>query len=171
MKKHILFLIALSAFASPVVAQTEQGRFSGLHGGVLAGYDYFSDGYISADGMMGSLTLGYDHQTGPVVLGLEGHIDLNSAQTYYAKADWGYGVSARVGVNLNDVGMPYIRFGYQETRYSGFGYWDTETAPFIGGGGDIALSSKLALRIEGNYYWYGEGTYNSQAKIGAIFKF
>jgi outer membrane immunogenic protein len=94
--------------------------------------------------------------------GLELNFDLLTAKvgddTDAVKADNAFGVSARLGANLNDNSSLYFRGGWQRgkagTLESGASYSDTRNGLRLGAGIETSLSSSMRLRFEYNRTHY-----------------
>ncbi len=117
--------------------------FSGIGGTVFAGY---------------SLPVNES-----VFVGVEANFDLSSAKvgdkTAGTEADHAFGISGRLGTNLNDKTSLYGRVGYQRGRLGFTANNVTVTKSFdglrLGAGVQTALTEKVSLRAEyGRTHYY-----------------
>ena len=124
-------------------ADLEGVGFSGVGGTILAGY---------------SLPL-----SGNVFAGVEANFDLSSAKlgdkVDGLEADHAFGISARLGTNLNDKTSLFGRVGYQRGRLSFTADSVKESESFdgvrFGAGVQTAVSEKVSLRAEyGRTHYY-----------------
>ncbi len=106
------------------------GFYLGINGGVL-----IDDGYGAP--LVGG-TAGYNFQTGPVVLGVEG--DLDAVWPYAGGTDGLGTIRGRVGLPFQWF-MPYFTAGYAFSNFSTSGL-------AIGGGAEFRLTPTLSLKVE-----------------------
>jgi opacity protein-like surface antigen len=75
------------------------------------------------------------------------------------KQDYNYGASARLGYNMNDCLMPYVRVGFNRAKFeqNGGGIDDsqTKTGPSVGVGAEYHLAKNLGVRGELVNTYYG----------------
>src|SRR3546814_2612472 len=87
--------------------------------------------------------------------GVEGNIDLNTADALGIEAKWGWGVSGRAGLMVNDSTGVYGRVGYQRNKIGATGVgsaWGDGVR--FGGGVETGLTDSAALRVEFNHVNY-----------------
>lgn len=188
--KRIISLAAaasIAAIAAPAVAQ-DNSAFSGFRIEGLVGYDSSRPGSTAdidnADDLDQSINdinygvgVGYDINTGGVVLGLEGEWMESQAKTDYdtfgftqfgvANIEAGRDLYAgvRVGVPLGSRALVYAKGGYTNAHYNVLAtdnVTDTETRIKLdgwraGAGAEFAVSNNMFLKAEYRYSNYGRG--------------
>ncbi|WP_375290116.1 outer membrane protein [Qipengyuania sp.] len=142
MKTTLLLAAAsLAVAASPAAAQSvDDNTFTGLWGGVIAGYDVSTAGSEvdddgadledqSIDGFGYGVQLGYDIDVGGVVLGAEAELAESTATVDYSDPDFqGIGLGtvdasrdlylgARLGYKVAPDAMVYVKGGYTNAKY------------------------------------------------------
>src|SRR3546814_17297004 len=112
MNKFVVASLAAAIVASPAAAAPCQGAYAGVAAtldnvqgsGALEGF--------GANGVGGSLFAGYDMPLGNAAFaGVEGNIDLNTADAPGIEAKWGWGASGRAGLMVHDSHGVYGRVG------------------------------------------------------------
>jgi outer membrane immunogenic protein len=147
------------------------GFYVGINGGGGWGRTNWDSlgGFDTSGGMVGG-TIGYNWQTGPWVLGLEGDIDWadikgNTAIAVCARGNcttqnnWLGTARGRVGYSF-DRWMPYITggaaFGDVEATHPGFtGLTSTQLGWTVGGGVEFAVMNNLTAKVEFLHYDLG----------------
>lgn len=138
----ILAGTAALALAAPAAAQdVANNTFTGLWGGVIAGYDVSKAGSStdndnldaddqSIDGFGYGVQLGYDIDVGGVVIGAEAEYSGSTAEVEYRPGDLdaiGLGnvetgrdlyLGARLGFKAGDNAMIYAKGGYTNAKYN-----------------------------------------------------
>jgi outer membrane immunogenic protein len=159
-----------SAPPSPAIGALPIFTWTGFYAGVNAGYGF---GNISGSagrrfedpsGFLGGVQLGYNHQVGQIVYGLETDIDYAHLQ---AKNN-ALGVAGSRNT-LNYLGTVRGRVGYSFDRFmpyvtGGFAYGQstvkvpavgksnpTHTGWVLGGGVEYALTNNITAKVEGLY--------------------
>ncbi|MBB4632540.1 outer membrane beta-barrel protein [Sphingosinicella soli] len=171
MKKLVLASLAALAVVSPASAEMFNGGYAGL-GATLDNVN--GSGPLEGLGASGAgLTgfVGYDLPLGAAFVGLEGNIDLNTADAAGIEAKWGWGASARVGFKINDATGLYGRVGYQRNKISGGGISAWGDGVRFGGGVETAISGNAALRAEFNHVNFEDDVINNQGVVGVLFRF
>ena len=185
-------------YAAPVpvsaVPYTWTGLYVGLNGGAGFGMDTATATSISGgsasfnlplasqptSGWLGGATVGYNWQSGPIVLGVEGEFDWTSLSgstaclTYFscsAKQSWLGDIAARVGVVT--PGMPLMLFVKGGVAWSDFSYAfgntlfgttvaanasDTRTGALIGMGAEYAFAQNWSAKVEYDFIDFGTST-------------
>lgn len=140
------------------------GPYVGINGGYGWGNSDFSAPYstgsFSADGGVVGGTLGYNWQTGQVVLGLEGDIDWSGmggsascgGTTCSVNNDWLSTVRGRLGYSFGNF-MPYVTGGLAvgniKTDIAGIGGGnDTKAGWAAGGGVEYHISGPWTAKVE-----------------------
>ncbi len=158
-----------------VAPYTWTGFYIGINGGGGFGRSSFSDPFASGNfdlsgGVVGG-TLGYNWQTGPLVLGLEGDIDWSgirgdglcgpAALSCETRNDWLGTFRGRVGYAAN-MFMPYITGGLAvgniKTSIAGVGSTDQTNAGWtIGAGLETKIAGPWSAKIEYLFVDLGRG--------------
>jgi outer membrane immunogenic protein len=167
--------------APPAVAPAYNwsGFYVGINGGGEWGRSRWDStgGFGTAGGMLGG-TAGYNWQTGPVVLGVEGDVDwqdLRGTTTNLCpagcttKSDWLSTVRGRFGYAFDRV-MPYVTGGLAigdiRALQPGFaGGSQAEAGWTAGGGVEFALTSNWTAKAE--YLHVDLGNFNCGFNCGA----
>ncbi|MGN6376513.1 MAG: outer membrane protein [Sphingomonas sp.] len=189
MRKLVLTALVAAgtaAVATPALAQsTADGPFNGFRIGAVAGWDglrpgsgpdsSISDGN-GANGFLYGADVGYDHQMGKLVLGVDGEVDGSTAKATNNPVDTaalGYGrvktgrdfyVGGRVGYTVAPTTMLYAKAGYTNARLDlTASDGTTETGNHynldgyrLGVGLEQALSSRAYAKLEYRYSNYGD---------------
>jgi outer membrane immunogenic protein len=152
------------AYVSPMYNWT--GPYIGINGG------YAFDSTNSGDGGLVGATLGYNFQTGPWVLGIEGDYDwtkISGSSACFAGScsidnHWIATVRGRLGYAMGPTGnwLPYITggaaFGDIENKVGGVGtVSDTNAGWTLGGGVEAAISGPWTAKVEYLYVDLGDG--------------
>lgn len=187
MRKLVLTaLVATSAaaVATPAFAQSADGPFNGFRVGAVAGWDglrpgkgpgsSISDGR-GADGFLYGGDVGYDHQSGNLVLGVEGEVTGSTAKATNDPIDaaaLGYGrvktgrdlyAGARIGYTVAPTTMIYAKAGYTNARLDlTASDGTTETGNHynldgyrLGAGVEQAIGRNAYAKLEYRYSNYG----------------
>ncbi|WP_374597922.1 outer membrane beta-barrel protein [Sphingosinicella sp.] len=171
MKTFVLASLAALAVVSPASADVFNGAYAGL-GATLDNVN--GSGSLEGLGASGAgLTgfVGYDMPLGGAFVGVEGNIDLNTADAGGLEAKWGWGASARAGFKINDATGLYGRIGYQRNKISGGGVSAWGDGVRFGGGVETAISDKASLRAEFNHVNFEDDVINNQGVVGVLFRF
>ena len=172
MKKFVCAAFMAAVLSSPVFA----ADFNGPYAGVGATVDNVNgSGALEGIGLSGAgatAFAGYDMPLGGMFVGVEGNIDLNTADVAGVEAKWGWGASIRTGAKLNESTGAYVRAGYQRNKVSvaGFGSGWGDGVRF-GGGIETGISEKLSLRAEFNHVNFESDLVNNQGVIALVFGF
>lgn len=147
--------VAAAAVSAPAFAQ---GPYIGLgvtHENTATSGDL--EGLLGVSGIGGTVLAGYSMPlSGSVFAGIEANFDLSSAKlgdnTAGFEADNSFGVSGRLGTNLNEKTSLFGRVGYQRGRLSFTADSVKESESFdgvrFGAGVQTAVSEKVSLRAE-----------------------
>jgi outer membrane immunogenic protein len=172
MNKFVVASLAAAVIASPAAAAPFEGAYAGIAAtldnvqgsGALEGF--------GANGVGGSVFAGYDIAIGSGFAGVEGNVDLNTADPLGIEAKWGWGVSGRAGLKLNEATGVYGRIGYQRNKIGATGLgsaWGDGVR--FGAGVETGLTDSASLRVEFNHVNYESDIINNQAVVGVLFRF
>lgn len=156
----------------PLLAPIWSGLYLGAHGGGGWGSIETSLGDLDMSGAVLGTHIGYLIRSGPLVAGIE--LDADLSQINYAAnignvatatidVDWALSARARLGV-LTGPALFYATGGIAMVGLSGqagvsgghFQSSTTQTGFVAGGGVEIGLNEKIALRIEALHYFMPE---------------
>ncbi|HYZ48762.1 MAG TPA: porin family protein [Sphingomonas sp.] len=192
MKNLILATLAASALATPALAQ-DAAAFTGFKVEGLVGYDKLKGKGESRDGVAYGVGVGYDHQFGRVVAGLEGEwMDSNTdgcrsnfltaTDTICARAKRDLYVGGRIGTPVTPSTLLYAKAGYTNARVE-TSYTDT-AAPAnnvtgrdnlngvrVGAGVEQKFGPNLYAKAEYRYSNYEQGVSRHQVLGGIGFRF
>lgn len=160
-----VFIAAIAASLLPTAAAAE-----GPYIGAQIGYhdidvDTEEDGDVGLNSVIYGIYAGYDIAlSGPWILGIEANFNLGTGDF-----DSDYGAAARVGMNVTDKALLFVRGGYQEvdldtqsileselgrdltsaeeTEVDGFDLDDSDGGWLVGLGGEYDISEQLSLRV------------------------
>lgn len=168
-------LLAAAAFAALSIAPA-YAQFAGPYVGAAATMDnvHLTGDFegLGATGIGGTAFAGYDINMGGAFVGVEGNIDLNTADIDdIAEAKWGWGVSGRLGFTVNKSTGVYGRVGYQRNKVEVLGFSDWGDGVRFGGGVETAIATKAALRLEFSHVDYEQDVANNQFQAGVLFRF
>lgn len=132
MKFNLFQMVAVaSLIATPAIAHEDEGSFTGLKAGALAGFDNLrlSDGEskMKRSGLTYGATINYDFDLGLAVIGAEGEISgstISKTQSGIWKASDSLKTSigrdlyfgARAGAKLSATSLLYAKAGFVRTR-------------------------------------------------------
>jgi outer membrane immunogenic protein len=193
MRKYILVALLAGTVATPAFAQTP-GNFSGLRVEGIVGYDTTDVEGEGSDGIVYGAQVGYDAQTGGMVIGVEGEASDSTVDECVADvditgdelcADAGRDlyVGGRVGGAISPNVLLYGKAGYTNARVA-LDYEDGTagtTADFeegenldglrVGGGLEFALGPNAYAKTEYRYSNYEQGFDKHQVVAGFGFRF
>jgi outer membrane immunogenic protein len=173
-------------FAATVPAFTWTGFYIGANAGYVGGTGRVSVTGLGSesgryDGFIGGGQVGYNWQTGQLVLGIEA--DLNASGIEYSESAFGITaksrldylgtVRGRVGMSFNSI-MPYVTAGiaYGQNSISGSGFGvairdrQTHVGWAVGAGVEAQLGSGWSVKGEYLYVDLGRETYFSNVAGG-----
>ena len=168
-------LLVAAAFAALSVAPA-QAQFAGAYAGAGVTMDNVHltgdfEGF-GATGIGGTAFAGYDINMGGTFAGVEGNIDLNTADVEdVVEAKWGWGVSGRFGFTVNKSTGVYGRVGYQRNKVSDGVDSAWGDGVRFGGGVETAVATKAALRLEFSHVDYEQDVANNQVVAGLLMRF
>jgi outer membrane immunogenic protein len=174
------FFFAASAGAEAAPDHDWTGVYLGAHVGYFHGKDDAqltgvspASSDVKGDAFNGGGLLGYNHQSGMFVLGLE--TDAGGIAGYSVPAvpllspsgelSWNYHLRGRAGVAFDRL-LPFVAVGFALTQYEvdvipGATTKEMLYGVSIGGGLDFALTDRIILRTEYLYDNYAEQTMSS----------
>jgi outer membrane immunogenic protein len=186
--------VAPAPYAAPVFAWS--GPYAGVNAGYAWGESNFSSGRTGGadmDGWLAGAQLGYNHQMGSFVLGLEGNLnwaDVNGSavcslapQTCSSKVNWLGSARARAGFAANNIlfyGTGGFAFGgVKLTDTAGASNSDTRVGWAAGAGVEYAIDRNWSVKAEYLRYDLGKETFGSAsaksnvdaAKLGVNYRF
>lgn len=196
MKKFLMIGAAFAAFAPAAAMAQDAGSWSGAHVDAIAGWDQIKikDGIAPGvdykkDGVVYGGGLGYDYDTGSVVLGADAELTGSTAKdcqtvtttTYCLRAGRDIYAGARVGVAVGDARdtLLYFKGGYTNARFSATQTTGTtvvststdEDGFRVGAGAEHKFSDSLSAKVEYRYSDYGNGVNRNQVVAGLGFRF
>lgn len=164
----------------PMLAPIWSGLYAGINGG--GGWGSFDTshpdiGNLDLSGALIGAHLGYLMRAGALVAGVE--IDaawslvsdsraLAGDTTFIADNDFLASARARLGVTVGPA-LLYVTggaawAGFSASTDSAGGHWsksDTRLGLVAGGGVEIGLNERMAVRLEALHYWFDDRTYAS----------
>lgn len=169
--------LATAAFATPAMAQDDKG-FTGPRAEVIAGWDHVKDDSIygaTKDGVAYGGVLGYDHQIGGAVIGVEGEVTgattrdrdngvLVAGDSLHVKAGRDLYIGGRVGFAVGSKALIYAKGGYTNaqirTEYTSptvnIDESDNLDGWRIGAGAEVKLTGNVYLKGEYRYSKYDD---------------
>ncbi len=196
MKKFLMIGAAFAAFAPGAAMAQDAGSWTGAHidaiagwdqvkveDGVTAGTDYSKDGIVYGGG------LGFDYDTGSLVLGAEAELtgastkDCQTITTteYCLKTGRDIYAGARVGVAVGDARdtLLYFKGGYTNAQFKA----ETTTGSTVleetteedgyrlGAGVEHKFGTNVSAKVEYRYSDYGDGVNRNQVVAGIGYRF
>lgn len=188
MKKFLVCLATGTALASaPAMAQGTDTSFSGPRVEAILGYDVTeagssvnddlnADNDQSMDGLLYGVGIGYDHDFGKVVLGVEGEITDSTAKTSFrdgdsedfsignVKAKRDLYAGARVGYKATPNTLLFVKGGYTNARFGtrasdgiNYGHVNIDADGWrIGAGIEQKTSANTFAKLEYRYSNYSK---------------
>lgn len=127
-----------------------------------------------ASGIGGTVSVGYDLATSAnTFVGVEANADVYSVDIDAVDlgADWGWSVSGRAGLKLNQDTGAYVRVGYARARVSAGNVSDWGDAVRYGAGLETSVSGNLSLRAEFTQFNYEQDVINNQGAVSLVYGF
>jgi outer membrane immunogenic protein len=193
MRQYIIAALLAGTIATPALAQ-EPAPFSGLRVEGIVGYDTTDVEDEGSDGIVYGAQVGYDVQTGGMVVGVEGEasdstvdecvadVDLTGDELC-AQAGRDLYVGGRVGGAVGSNLLLYGKAGYTNTRIA-LDYEDGTAGTAldfedsanldgvrVGGGLEFALGPNAYAKTEYRYSNYEQGFDKHQVVAGFGFRF
>jgi len=172
-------LVAITAGAA--LAADDDKKFDGAYVGVEAGIDWtkLTSGASRDKSLYYGGVLGFRKQMDSgLVFGIEGSFGDTGYQNNSTNADyeWSTGLILGSAFGSDGANLIYGKAAYVQTRFTDIG--DLGTASKFSDGGwrfgagyERALSSKISLRLGGDYTTYGHGANGWASKAGLLVKF
>ena len=154
-KFSVALAIALAAAATPAMAQ-DNGDLGGFSIAAIGGYDVISveggnGGPVDRDsGVVYGIAAGYDVDTGDAILGIEAEVSDTSISDGVGDAGLDLYAGLRVGYQIDDNGMVYLKAGYSNVDVDGF---DNLDGARVGAGYEHSFGSVFG-RLEWRYTTY-----------------
>lgn len=173
-------MLAGTALSTPAMAYESENVFTGFYIGAQIGYGMNEYEMSEAttpvkqdlfgDGVLGGVFFGYGYMMDRVYLGLEAdfeYSDVDTKQTFgtatvKADKDWGFSVGARLGYEVVDNAIAYLRLAYNgsdyEVRYND-GAASAKKDKFLsgfelGGGAEMAMTENVTMRLDYAHTWF-----------------
>ncbi|MES2751761.1 MAG: outer membrane protein [Pseudomonadota bacterium] len=126
-----------------------------IGGNIGYGWGDVTNSAVSPSGVLGGLQAGYNWQSGPLVLGIEGDLQINSANDRFAawkfSNPWFGTARGRVGYAFNNIllyGTGGLAFGQLKAETFGFSESHTSMGWTAGVGAEIALNRNWSAKVE-----------------------
>lgn len=153
-------------YAQPyTVTQPLANSWMGPYIGGNLGYGWgtVTNSGTNPSGVLGGVQAGYNYQSGQLVVGIEGDLQLNSSDDTFANYKfsnpWFGTVRGRLGYAFNNIllyGTGGLAFG--STKFSSNGFSETQTSAgwTLGVGAEFALTQNWSAKVEYLYVDLGE---------------
>lgn len=135
------------------IANSWMGPYIG--GNLGYGWGEVSNNGARPSGVLGGLQAGYNWQSGALVLGIEGDLQLNSADDTFAtwkfSNPWFGTVRGRVGYAFNNIllyGTGGLAFGTLRAENGGFSESKTSAGWTAGVGAEYAINQNWSAKVE-----------------------
>lgn len=196
MKKFLVIGAALAAFAPAAAMAQDAGSWTGAHADIVGGWDEMKvqDGITTGvdfkkDGIVYGGGLGFDYDTGSVVLGADAELTGSTVKecqtvtttTYCLKAGRDIYAGARVGVAVGDARdtLLYFKGGYTNAQFKADATTGStvvsestdEDGYRLGAGVEHKFSDSVSAKVEYRYSDYGDGVNRNQVVAGLGFRF
>lgn len=151
-----------------------------------SGFGFQSFNGFGGDGVLGELSIGYDHDFGSWVVGImaDGRYsgistEVGGFSTFNIDADYGFDALGRVGMKVSESTLAYVLGGYSWQHFkldvpSGGGggplpHWNS-SGYSVGGGIESALTDKVAVNLEYRYSHYASKDVGGSTDITPSFQ-
>ncbi|MFM5884672.1 MAG: outer membrane protein [Novosphingobium sp.] len=196
MKKFLMIGAAFAAFAPAAAMAQDATSWSGAHIDAIGGWDQvkINDGIAPGvdykkDGVVYGGALGFDHDTGSVVLGAEAELTGSTAKDcatittteYCLKTGRDIYAGARLGVAVGDARdtLLYFKGGYTNAQFKATQTTGStvvtdstdEDGYRVGAGIEHKFSDSVSAKVEYRYSDYGSGVNRNQVVAGLGFRF
>ncbi len=135
------------------LANSWMGPYIG--GNLGYGWGEISNNGMKPSGVLGGLQAGYNWQSGPLVFGVEGDLQLNGADDTFAawkfSNPWFGTIRGRVGYAFNNIllyGTGGLAFGTLKAEMGGFSESHTTAGWTAGVGAEYAINQNWSAKIE-----------------------
>lgn len=168
-------IFAAAAASLIFCAPAHAAEFDGSYFGVGVNVDNVqatgANEGIGFSGLGGTAFIGHDIPvTSSMFIGGEANVDLYTADVDdIIEANWGYGVSGRVGLNLNRGTALYARAGYARAQLKIDGDKEWGEGLRYGAGIQTRITPNASLRAEITQTDYEGGMINNQAGFSISF--
>lgn len=146
------------------IANSWMGPYIG--GNLGYGWGDVSNNGARPSGVLGGLQAGYNYQSGQLVLGIEGDLQLNSADDTFApwkfSNPWFGTVRGRLGYAFNNIllyGTGGLAFGSLKVESGGFSESQTSAGWTAGVGAEYAINQNWSAKIEYLYVDLSDKTF------------
>ena len=195
MKKILVIGAALAAFAPAAAMAQDAGSWTGAHVDAIVGWDQFKSADVTTlgstytkDGVVYGGGLGYDYDTGSVVLGVDAELTgsttkecAGTAPQICLKAGRDIYAGGRVGVAVGDARdtLLYFKGGYTNGAYKveSTNAGTTTSTQFdddgyrVGAGIEHKFSDNMTAKVEYRYSDYGDFNSRNQVVAGIGIRF
>lgn len=190
MKKFLMIGAAFAAFAPAAAMAQDTVSWSGAHVDAIAGWDQmkskdaFGPGLdYKKDGVVYGGGLGFDYDSGSVVLGADAELTGSSAKDCDVvpgaciKNGRDLYAGARVGVPVGDARdtLLYFKGGYTNARFTaesaGVSASTDEDGYRLGAGVEHKFGTNVTAKVEYRYSDYGDGVNRNQVVAGIGYRF
>lgn len=187
--------VAVAVFPAAAAAQNP-ANWSGAHVGIVAGWDQMTREGVTAlgptysnDGIVYGGDLGFDHDSGGLVLGVEAEITgstvkecaSSTTNTLCIKRGRDLYAGGRLGVAIgsNRSTLVYMKGGYSNAAFNAESTTGTTLSKYsfnedgfrIGAGLEHRFSDRLSAKVEYRYSRYGSNNHQNQILSGIEFRF
>lgn len=173
MRYVVLAAVAAALASTPAMAEDFTGPYVGAGVTLDNVQGSGSSEGFGVSGVGGTVFAGYDMPIASnAFAGVEANFDYSSADAEDLNFDMGWGVSGRLGTNLNDSTGLYARVGYSQARVKLDDAGDEwfEGVKY-GLGIQTAVTPQLSLRAEVNQINYEADLINNQAQLSLSYGF
>ncbi|PKB25801.1 outer membrane immunogenic protein [Novosphingobium kunmingense] len=196
MKKFLMIGAAMAAFAPAAAMAQDTGSWTGAHVDAIAGWDQMKvedafapgDDYTKSGAVYGG-SLGFDYDTGSVVMGADAELtgastkDCETIATTTACIKTGRDIyaGARLGVPVGDARdtLLYFKGGYTNAQFKAEETTGTvvttetteEEGYRLGAGIEHKFGTNVSAKVEYRYSDYGDGVNRNQVVAGIGYRF
>ncbi|MEZ0244275.1 MAG: outer membrane protein [Sphingomonas sp.] len=166
---------ALAMAATPAFAQDTDKAFDGPYVAVVGGAEEAGNPSTGNTGAFAGGVIGYDHQSGNLVLGIEGEATLSTTERCVAgicnNAGRDLYAGGRVGYVVGGNTMIYAKGGYTNGRLALPMGTQTLDGWRAGGGVETNITGSTFVRAEYRYSGYAADAHKHQGTVGVGVRF
>lgn len=166
---------ALAMAATPAFAQDSEKTFDGPYVAAIGGIEETGTTSSGNEGAIFGGVIGYDHQAGNLVFGIEGEAATATTEQCAGNICHGSGrdlyAGGRIGYVIGGGTMIYAKGGYTNARIALPASAPALDGFRVGGGVEANITGKAFVRAEYRYSGYQVDTHKHQGTVGVGIRF
>ncbi len=168
---------ALAMAATPAFAQDSgdaEKKFDGPYAAVIGGIEESGTSSFGNEGAFAGGAIGYDHQAGNLVFGVDGEITASTTErctgNFCDKSSRDLYAGGRIGYVVGGRTLLYAKGGYTNARIAGALGPDLDGMR-VGGGVEQNVGGRAFVRAEYRYSDYSRDGHKQQGTVGVGLRF